>query len=446
MKFKKYPKYKDSGVEWIGEIPEGWEVKKLKFLIKNITKGTTPSTLGKSFVDVGVHFLKVENISKNGLIDISNCSFIDNETNELLKRSKLKENNILVSIAGAIGRSALVSKEILPANTNQAVAIISLNINTVSPNWVVYCFNSSYLDSFFENNQVMSAQANLSLENLGNIPLVIPSLIEGKQIEEFLKKQTTQFDELISKSKEQIIILEEKRQATINQAVTKGLDPSVKMKDSGVEWIGDIPEEWELQKLNYLKKEGTSITYGIVQPGPDVEDGVPYIQATNMKGRIFSPKKYYKKTSQAIANQYSRSQVHEGDIVMAIRATIGNAMIIPDFLDGANLDRGPSKISPGDKIHGRFLLYYLNSLNTQQYIKSELLGATITGITLEFLRKLIVILPPKDKQIQIAEFLDKKTTQFDELIAKSKKQITILEEKRQALITAAVTGKIDVRN
>ena len=116
------------------------------------------------------------------------------------------------------------SKEILPANTNQAVAIISLNINTVSPNWVVYCFNSSYLDSFFENNQVMSAQANLSLENLGNIPLVIPSLIEGKQIEEFLEKQTTQFDELIAKSKTQITLLEEKRQALITAAVTGKID------------------------------------------------------------------------------------------------------------------------------------------------------------------------------------------------------------------------------
>ena len=216
---------KDSGVEWIGEVPEGWEIKRLKFLIKNITKGTTPSTLGKSFVDVGVRFLKVENISKNGLIDISNCSFIDNETNELLKRSKLKENNILVSIAGAIGRSALVSKEILPANTNQAVAIISLNINTVSPNWVVYCFNSSYLDSFFENNQVMSAQANLSLEDLGNIPLVIPTTKEEEiQISEFLDKQTSQFDELIAKSKEQITILEEKRQALITTAVTGKID------------------------------------------------------------------------------------------------------------------------------------------------------------------------------------------------------------------------------
>ncbi|MCA9463817.1 MAG: restriction endonuclease subunit S, partial [Nitrospira sp.] len=118
-------KLKDSGIPWLGEVPEHWEVKRVKHLTKRITKGTTPTTLGHDYTPSGILFVKVESITSTHQVDLNQCAFIDSQTHALLERSQLKEGDILLSIAGAIGRSAIVSRELLPANTNQAVAIIS---------------------------------------------------------------------------------------------------------------------------------------------------------------------------------------------------------------------------------------------------------------------------------------------------------------------------------
>ena len=156
------------------EPDEAWEVRKLGEMVNLITKGTTPTSVGKDFVDSGINFIKIESITKNGRIDLTKVAFIDESTNEILSRSKIQENDILFSIAGALGRTAIVKKEILPANTNQALGIIRLKENTLDRVFLYYFFNTSEFQQMLNTISVTGAQPNLSLFNLNEFEILFP--------------------------------------------------------------------------------------------------------------------------------------------------------------------------------------------------------------------------------------------------------------------------------
>ena len=443
MKYKKYPKYKDSGVEWIGEIPEGWEIKKIKFLTKIIS-----STIDKKQnpVDKKVRVVNYNDVVRNNFIDSNKVDYGYCSESEYNSYSLTNGDILYTKDSMDVGN---IFDVCLIRTTKDLVfgyhlSKISIFNSDIVPEYLFYFLSQKSIKDYLLMLSVGVTIKGLSNTAVKNTRVVLPSLSEAIQISDFLEKQTTQFDELIAKSKAQITLLEEKKQATINQAVTRGLDPSVPMKDSGVEWIGDIPEGWEVKRLKHIIKFGTSITYGIVQAGPHIKNGIPYIRTGDMKHN-FLPKDGLQKTSKEIDNNFRRSKVFTGDLVVAIRATVGKVLPVPDYLDGANLTQGTAKISPNSQMINNFVLYALRSMISQDQFNSIMKGATFKEITLEALRNFLIVVPPKDEQKQIVESLDKQTTQFDELIAKSKAQITLLEEKRQALITAAVTGKIDVR-
>ena len=245
---KRYPKYKASGVEWIGEIPVHWAMKRLKYLASLISKGTTPTTIGREILDQGeIRFIKGENIVDNQ-IELKPEYYIDEETNQMLKRSQLKEDDLLFVIAGTIGKVGFVRTNHLPANTNQAISFIRLHKKEL-PEFIYYWLQSDNIQKITWLEVVQSAQPNLSMENLGNLYIPYPNIAEQAQIANFLNRKAGQIDELIRSKERRIELLQEQRTALINQTVTKGLDPNVEMKPSGVEWIGEIPVHWEVMKV-----------------------------------------------------------------------------------------------------------------------------------------------------------------------------------------------------
>lgn len=211
---------KDSVVEWLGYVPKEWSIKRIKQISEMISKGTTPSTVGRDILDNGdIKFIKAENISNN-LIMNSPEFYIDSETNNMLKRSELRENDILFVIAGAtIGKTALVNKEICPANTNQAVAFIRLKKN-INHEFVLYWLKSAKIQEIMWIYAVQSAQPNLSMENLGNFYIPYPDNIELSSIKNFLVDKELEFNLLINKTEKQIKKLKEAKQALISEAVT----------------------------------------------------------------------------------------------------------------------------------------------------------------------------------------------------------------------------------
>ena len=213
-------KMKDSGVEWIGEIPEGWEVKKVKHISLKISKGTTPSTEGRSILDEGkIRFIKAENI-QDGLITDYPEHFIDEKTNEIIGRSKLQENDILFVIAGAtLGKVAIVSKNNLPANTNQAVSFIR-PLKRANPLYISIWLTSSLIKEIIWLQAVQSAQPNLSMEDLGNLPFLSPSENEQTAIVTHIETQSDKIDKAIKLQEQQIEKLKELKSTLIDSAVT----------------------------------------------------------------------------------------------------------------------------------------------------------------------------------------------------------------------------------
>ena len=216
-------KLKDSGVDWLREVPEHWEVKQIKYLSTLISKGTTPTTINAKFTSEGVRFIKAENIS-DGKVLAQPEFYIAEDAHATLARSDLQENDVLVVIAGATtGKSAILNESLLPANTNQAVSFIRPTDKRYS-RYIDLWLNTNIVKSYVLLNSVQSAQPNLSMEDLGNIPIPFPPLAELLKIIEFLGLETTRINSLISKTQHSINLLKERRAALITAAVTGQID------------------------------------------------------------------------------------------------------------------------------------------------------------------------------------------------------------------------------
>ena len=274
--------------------------------------------------------------------------------------------------------------------------------------------------------------------------LPLPPLDEQRAIAGFLDRETGKIDAAVEEQRRLIALLKEKRQAVISHAVTRGLDPTAPLKPSGIDWLGDIPAHWEVKQLKRLAAPGTSITYGIVQAGPYFNGGVPYIRTSDMSGTAL-PTDGYPLTDPEIDEAYSRSRVKPGDLVIAIRATVGKCLPVPDQLKIANLTQGTAKISPGRNVMRDFLLHCINALPSQRYFDSVSKGVTFKEITLDALRRLSIAVPPHEEQATIVSKLKERLFVIDALISEAETAIALLQERRSALISAAVTGKIDVR-
>ena len=272
----------------------------------------------------------------------------------------------------------------------------------------------------------------------------VPSLREQCAITAFLDRETAQIDAQVARKERLIELLQEKRTALITRAVTRGLDPNVPMKDSGVDWLGEIPAHWEVKRLWHLTPSGRKIMYGIVLPGPDVDDGIPIVKggdvaASRLKLETLS------KTTFEIESRYVRSRLTGGDLVYAIRGSIGAVEMVPDELDGANLTQDAARVAYTRTTHGGWLMYTLQSKVVFSQLDAGALGATIKGINIRDLKRALIPVPPKCEQERMASYLDTETARFDALSAKVREAIDHLREFRTALISAGVTGKIDVR-
>ena len=433
MKYKRYPKVKDSGVEWIGEIPEEWEKNKIKRLTKNTDKSFVDGDWIESpfITDYGIRLIQTGNIGIGRFIEKGD-RYIAEETFSDLNCTEVFPNDILICrLAGPVGRACLA-----PVLKNRMITSIDITILKNSekhnPKFIVYLLSNSNYLKWIDTISRGSTRARISRSMLGDFKFYFPPRkLEEDEIVDFLDKQTTQFDVLILKSKAQITLLEEKRQAMINQAVTKGLDPSVKMKDSGVEWIGDIPEGWEVKKLKYSVDLYSKKSNGNANERPYV--GLEHIESQT--GRLIP--------DFPITFEGDSKEFDSGDVLFGkLRPYLAKA-ILADF---AGTCSGELLVLRGNEIKPDLLHRLVLSDGFIQLVNSATYGVKMPRAEWSMIGNIFIPIPKEEKeQIQIIAFLKKQTTQFDELIAKSKTQITLLEEKKQALITAAVTGKIDVR-
>ncbi|AEK19514.1 restriction modification system DNA specificity domain-containing protein [Methanococcus maripaludis X1] len=437
--YKKYPSYKDSGIEWIGEIPEGWEVQRLKNLISTIQSGNREKGGGNLFDD-GIFSVGGEHILWDGTISLKNPKYVSEEFYKSMNNGKLRINDVLLVKDGAtIGKTAILIEKHRMA-INEHVFLMRPN-NKLIPKLLYYLISSDLGFKQIKLTETGSAQGGINLEFTSKIIFAVPSLSEQTKIAEFLDEKTEKIDKIIEKNIELINLLKEKRISLINNAVTKGLDKNVNLKDSGIDWIGEIPEGWEVRKLKDLSNliiDGTHFTPTYV------DKGIPFLRVTDIQsekidmGSIkYIPKEEYLKLN-------LRCNPKKGDLLFSKNGTIGIPKVVDwDFKFSIFVSLCLIKLK--EIISVNFLKYYLVSpaIKEQIYVRSK--TTSVTNLHLDQIREFFISFPPIQEQTNIAQYLDKETEKIDKIIIKTEKNIELLKEYKTSLIHNAVTGKIDVR-
>jgi type I restriction enzyme S subunit len=295
------------------------------------------------------------------------------------------------------------------------------------------------------SNLVRDGQA-LRFSNFAQVDIPLVPHEEQVLLAGFLDRETTKIDALIAEQQRLIELLQEKRQAAISHAVTKGLNPDVPMKDSGVEWLGEVPEHWETQKLLRYINPLRPVTYGILKPGELDPAGPLMIRAQDYSTGWNSIESIVC-VSPEVEEPYARSRVDSGDLLITVvGAGTGNTAFVPKWLHGANISRSTCRIALQDsQVDKAYVKFVLDSDLTVVAIELNSTGAAQPVLNIEQIRNLIIPLPPIPEQIAIRRFLEGISSEISDLIQAASSQRFLLQERRSALISAAVTGQIDVR-
>lgn len=432
--YKRYEGYRDSGVDYLSEIPNEWEVKPIKYLINSIQTGTTPTTKNEEYFDGEIQWFTPGDFVGNGeLIEssrkISNLAIKDNEA------KMFPENTIaIVGIGATVGKVAKMGTE---GSFNQQVTGLVVDKGKLYSDYLYY-----WLDTNKEAIKKIANYTTLPIINnefIKNYKCYVPNLNEQIQIANFLNRKISEIDSLIDDKKNLINLLEEKRQAIITEAVTKGLNPNVKMKESGVEWIGKVPHEWEVKKLKYIGEAIIGLTYS---PN-DVTDetGILVLRSSNVKHNqiVFGDNVYVN------IEIKDKLITKEGDILICSRngsrALIGKNAYISKDNEGLSFGAFMTMFRSR---YNKYLSYVFNSTLFKNQ-SGSFLTSTVNQLTINNLYSFLIPIPTIEEQDIICSYLDVKTSEIDTLKTDIKLQIEKLKEYRQSLISEVVTGKIDVR-
>jgi len=426
----RYDSYKDSGVEWVGEIPSHWINSRLKY-VSEIVTGNTPPTKDEDNYEGG-EFLWVKPNEINGLIPT-------NDTKQKLTIKGRSLSRVLPPfsvLVNGIGRIGVFGFSELPVSTNQQINSIVFN-DKVDNRYGI--FHVSMMKEGFLSNSEKVVVPILNKTKQENLEFILPPLSEQQQIVTFLDDKTQKIDSLIQQKEKKIELLKEKRISLINHFVTKGLNPNVEMKESGVEWIGEIPKHWNRNKLNRLSER---IGDGL-HSTPKYVDSSEYffINGNNLvDGKI----KIFDSTKCVSEEEFNKHfiKLNSKTILLSINGTIGNLSFY--YNEKVILGKSSCYINLKENINNHFIYYVLKSESINKYFTFELTGTTIFNLSLNSIRNTPIVIPPENEQQQIVEYLEKQTEEIDTLIQLEQKKIDTLKEYRQSLISEVVTGKIKV--
>ena len=438
MSFPRYERCKDSGVEWLGEVPEHWSVAPLKRGF-DVCLGKMLQTETSSLEDELLPYLRAANIQWIG-VDVSDVKLMWFSPHERRQLALLR-NDLLVSEGGDVGRSALWQDEMANCffqNSINRVRALEGNVTKYLYYWLSAIKDKGYIDVLCNKSTI----AHFTAEKVEVVPVPFPPYPEQQTIAAFLDRETAKIDDLITEQQRLIALLAEKRQALISHAVTKGLTPDAPMKDSGIEWLGRVPEHWEVKRLKYICPK---ITVGIVvEPSKYyVDDGIPALRSLNVRAGSIELENLVFISPEANEALY-KSRLSAGDLVAVRSGQPGATAIVPQELAGCNcidliVIRKPASGSE------EYLCWYLNSDPAKYQFSEGAGGAIQQHFNIGTAMNLIVPVPFSAEREAIVAFIQERTTQLDVLTSEAQKAITLLQERRTALISAAVTGKIDVR-
>jgi type I restriction enzyme, S subunit len=441
MRYSPYPEYKNSDSQWIGIIPKHWDTIALKRKFR-LVNGSTPKSGIIEYWDGDILWITPADFSAaiNGRISTS-ARKITHEGLDSCGTSIVPADSIVITTRAPIGEVVQADKELC---TNQGCKTLVLDASDVRERFIFYLIKAS-------NDQLNalglgSTFMELSKEALGYYKATLPPISEQKQIADFLDYKTAQIDALIAKKKELIEKLKEQRIAVITQAVTKGLDPDAPMRDSGVDWLGQVPEHWKVIPIKFSLL--IPITDGPHETPELFDNGIPFISAEAVKGDKLDFEKKRGYISQEDHHRYSRKyKPLRGDVYMVKSgATTGNVARV-ETDEEFNIWSPLAAFRPSPETATTdFIFYFMKSKPFFHSVELSWSYGTQQNIGMGVIANLKMACPPVEEQKEITKEITARTQKIDGMINASQSAIDRLTEYRTALITATTTGKIDVRN
>lgn len=443
MSFPRYPAYKDSGVEWLGEVPGHWDVSRLGFESWVRARLGWKGLKADEYVDEGFAFLATPNI-KSKEIDFKNVNFITQDRFDESPEIKISEGDVLLAKDGStLGTVNVVRNLPRPTTVNSSIAVITPNAD-LSGVFLFYLFASSYMEQTIQRTKGGMGVPHLFQADLNKFYMPLPVFLEQIQIAAFLDRETAKIDALVAEQRRLMALLKEKRQAVISHAVTRGLNPDAPLKPSGIEWLGDVPEHWE---VSAIKRYTDKITDG-AHVSPETEDGVFHFVSTKDVGANSIDFENCLRTSEQSYESMVKTGCRPmlGDVLFSKDGTIGRTVVIReerDFVVASSLIiiRPTAIVLDSD-----FLNCLCQSQGVANQVDCFVKGAGLPRLSIQNLTKVVGCFPPICEQKAIAEFLGSELAKFDTLTTEAQRAIDLLQERRTALISAAVTGQIDVRD
>lgn len=437
--YKRYLSYKDSGVEWIGEVPEHWTVQPVKHLYSaRLGKMVQPQS--KNDEDVLVPYHRAQTVQWER-IEHDQVEPMWVSPSEIDSYS-LEDGDLLICEGGDVCRAAIFNK------TDNKPIIFQNSIHRVRPlngnhpEWLLRLMqivrSTGWIDVLCSKNTIV----HFTSDKLASLDCPRPTLDEQQKILTMLRNETDRIDALISKKTRFIELLKEKRSAIITHAVTKGLDPNVKMKDSGVEWIGEVPEGWGVKTIKFV----ASCNNDTISEDESVSTTIRYVDISSVSHEEGIVKADIMLFGDAPSR--ARRKAKSGDVIVStVRTYLKAVAAVDDDHADCIYSTGFAVIrARKEGVNPRFLKWLvLNDLFIQS-VESHSEGLSYPAINAPELMNLKAAIPNLSEQVVIASILDRETTRIDTLITKVQRSIDLLKERRSALITAAVTGQIDLRN
>jgi len=434
--WKRYPEYTDSGVAWFGEVPAGWELKRLKHISTvndDALSENTPPDYQILYVDIS---------DVDPVKGIQNAEEMTFEKAPSRARRLVRSGDVIVSTVRTYLRAItpiINPPENLIVSTGFAVIRTNSNFDSKFAGYTLR--GSHFIEPVVAKSKGVSYPA-INASELVCLEIPLPPLPEQQAIAAFLDRETARIDALIAKKQRFIELLEEKRQALITQAVTKGLDPDVEMKDSGVEWLGEVPVGWAVLPLSVRYH----VQLGKMLDKKQITGGhlAPYLRNANIQwGKVDLSDLYEMDFNPSEREYYS---LKRGDLLVCEGGEIGRTAVWNGELDECYYQKAVHRVRPrSQKDNSRYLYYLMFAAAHIGVFDAGADVSTIGHLTAVKLKKTRFAFPPYDEQSKIVEYLDSVHNDYENLIENTKRSLDLLHEYRTALISAAVTGKIDVR-
>lgn len=416
MNFPKYDEYKESGIEWLDEIPSNWNIVALKYLV-SLKSGD--GITGESIHETGRYPV----YGGNGL-----RGYTDDFTHD--------GHYVVIGRQGALCGNINYADGPFWASEHAVVASPRKQVNTI---WLGEMLRTMNLNQY----SISAAQPGLSMELVGNLRTILPPPEEQTAIANFLDAETAKIDALVAEQRRLIELLKEKRQAVISHAVTKGLNPNAPLKDSGIEWLGEVPEHWEMKRLKHLSP---FISVGIVvNPTSyvsDDENDLPFIYGGDIREGVIDTKNCRRINSDSSESQ-DKTILHEGDVLTVRVGAPGVTAVVPKECEGGNC--ASVMLMRRGNFNSHWLCYVMNTRVVRFQVEIVQYGAAQKQFNIAHAVNFWVPTPPREEQEKIVANITEQIGKFDQLQTKAEQAIELLKERRTALISAAVTGKIDVR-